>query len=119
MVSDYRRAQNRIHDAKRRKEKPWRAWYATPLWQGRRDAQLNKQPLCERCLAQGLLVAATVANHKTPHRGDWTLFSTGELESACAPCHDGIIQAEERADPSIGVDADGRPTDPAHHWNVR
>lgn len=87
----------REHDRRRRRAHPWRAWYKLPLWRRRREEQLTKQPLCERHLARGEIVEATVANHKVPHRGDWTLFAEGDLESVCKPCHDRDIQREERA----------------------
>jgi len=85
------------HDARRRRSQPWRAWYKSALWQSRRAEQLARQPLCERHLARGQVVAATVANHKEPHRGDWEKFAHGELESACDRCHNSAIQREERA----------------------
>lgn len=87
----------RIHDADRTRRNPWRAWYGLKAWHDRRDEQLAIQPLCERCLAEGKVEAATVANHRIPHRGDWDLFITGELESSCKPHHDRDIQREERA----------------------
>lgn len=116
-----KRARDRQHDAKRYTDNPWRRWYQLKVWSGeggRRETQLAKQPLCERHLAQGLLVPATAANHKTPHRGDWELFIAGDLESVCAPCHDTVVRAEEARDQRKGVDASGKPLDPAHPWNL-
>lgn len=109
-----RRSDQREHDAKRYAHKPWRAWYSLKAWQTRRAHQLAKQPLCERHLAQGMVVAATVANHKTPHRGDWNLFITGELESVCKPCHDGPVQSEERGTPRQATGLDGWPITSTH-----
>lgn len=91
------RQRKAAHDARRRRAQPWRHWYKLPVWQARRAEQLARQPLCERHLARGEVVEATVANHREPHRGDWEKFVNGELESACKPCHDGVIQREERA----------------------
>lgn len=92
----------------------YRWMYSTPGWAKRRDRQLEKQPLCERCSRPGHPVPATVANHKIPHKGDRKLFFEGELESVCAPCHDGPIQREERLGFSPAVDAAGWPTDARH-----
>lgn len=92
-----RQQQNRTFDRARRRNAPWRLWYGQKPWKARRAAQLLAQPRCERCKAKGYIVAATVANHKIPHRGDWELFINGQLESLCKRCHDREVQAEERA----------------------
>ena len=92
-----RREQKRDHDRRRRRQKPWRAWYNTAAWQSRRAAQLTSKPYCERHDERGELVLATVANHRQPHRGDWDLFIGGALESLCKHCHDSEVQREERA----------------------
>jgi hypothetical protein len=86
----------RDYDRQRRKAKPWRGWYGLVIWHAIRDEQLAKQPLCERCLARHVVRAATVVNHRQPHRGDWELFVAGPFESCCKPCHDGEVQREER-----------------------
>lgn len=95
----------------------WRPWYKTARWQRLRAAQLARQPLCQRCLRFGLVIPATVAHHVVRHRGDPQLFWHGQLESVCAPCHDGAIAAEEARGFAIGNDASGRPVDPTHPWN--
>jgi 5-methylcytosine-specific restriction protein A len=87
----------RSNDRQRRQSLPWRSWYSLAAWKRRRDVQLMRQPLCERHLARGEVVEATVANHKIAHRGDWRLFIEGDLESVCKPCHDSEVQREERA----------------------
>lgn len=91
-----KRERDREHDDRRRKSKPWRAWYNTPAWRAIRAAQLAAKPLCERCEARGRVTPATTVNHKVPHRGDWNLFIAGPFESCCKPCHDGEVQREER-----------------------
>jgi len=79
--------------------------------------QLQLHPLCVRCQAEGVMITATVVNHRVPHRGDWTLFSEGELESVCKPHHDQTIQREEHHGYSDRVDEDGYPVDPQHPFN--
>lgn len=91
-----REERRREYDQARRSAKPWRKWYNLPAWRARRAEQLAREPLCARHLARGEVVAATVANHVRPHRGDWELFINGPLESVCKPCHDGEVQSEER-----------------------
>lgn len=89
---------NREHDVRRREAQPWRRFYKTAAWLQARAAQLSLQPLCERCLAEGIIEPATVVNHRTPHKGDWLLFiDPANHESTCKPHHDRDIQAEERA----------------------
>jgi 5-methylcytosine-specific restriction enzyme A len=92
----------------------WRQWYNTARWETLRAAQLRDEPLCRMCAAQDLAVAATIVDHVIPHAGDWTRFCTGELQSLCAPCHDGAKQRGYRKD----VDpVSGWPVDPAHPAN--
>ena len=110
-----RKQRNREHDAKRRTEQPWRKWYKLPAWQAARRAQLQAHPLCERHLKRGQVIAATVVNHRTPHRGEWSLFiDPNNMESVCAPCHDRDIQSEERLGYSDEIGPDGLPVDPNH-----
>lgn len=107
-------------DAKRRKDKPWRAWYSSPRWRGpagRRTLQLRRIPWCEPCKVEGRSRPATIANHKIPHRGDPLLFWHGPLESTCKTCHDAMIQAAEHRGYRPGVDAEGWPIDPDHPFN--
>jgi 5-methylcytosine-specific restriction protein A len=92
-----RQEQKREFDRFRRKAKSWRRFYGTPEWQALRTTQLIAQPYCERCKPKGYVVRATVVHHKTPHRGDWQLFVSSELESLCKRCHDTEAQAEEAA----------------------
>ncbi|MBS0205687.1 MAG: HNH endonuclease [Planctomycetes bacterium] len=68
----------------------YRKWYSLDIWSRRRDAQLNKQPLCEACLAQTpeQITGATDVDHIVPHRGNWGLFiDPANLQSLCKPCH--------------------------------
>jgi hypothetical protein len=60
---------------------------------------------------------ANVANHVVPHRGDWELFSRGELESVCFSHHNQDIQREETHGFSDRIGADGYPVDPRHPFN--
>ncbi|MCA3254943.1 MAG: HNH endonuclease [Alphaproteobacteria bacterium] len=91
-----KRDRDQEHDERRRREKPWRNWYKSKAWAAIRLAQLTAQPFCERCDRRGEVTIATVVNHTTPHRGNWTLFLAGPFESCCKPCHDGEVQREER-----------------------
>lgn len=86
-------------------------------WQQRRAQQLDDHPLCCMCLSIfGIVKAATIADHITPHRGDPVLFK-GPLQSTCKRCHDSLKQQLERGGRMRGHDLSGRPIDPRHHWN--
>lgn len=43
-------------------------------WRTERAKFLREHPLCRECEAAGFLVAATVVDHITPHKGDKQLF---------------------------------------------
>lgn len=98
----------------------YRRLYNTRAWRNARAAQLAEVPLCERCTKHGRVVAASVVNHRTPHRGDPALFfDPDNHESLCKPCHDGERQSQERTGRSYdsAVGADGMPVDPDHPFN--
>lgn len=93
----------------------YRWLYGTSAWAALRERKLSETPLCERCSTATRPVPATVVNHREAHKGDRRLFfSWDNLESVCAPCHDGPIQREERLGFSPKVDAMGWPVDPGH-----
>lgn len=91
-------------------------WYKRKVWLTIREAQLAKQPLCERHLARGEEVLANTVNHRTPHNGDWMAFVSGPFDSVCGPCHSSEVQSEEKLGYRKGVDEHGFPIDPAHPW---
>ena len=89
------RQRDRAYDRQRRETQPFRRWYNLALWQRRRAHQLASEPLCRMCAAAGKVTPATIADHVIPHRGDWTLFAGGELQSLCKFHHDSTKQAAE------------------------
>jgi len=52
-------------------------------WYRRARRQLQREPLCAM-LAEGLIVAARIADHIEPHHNDPVKFWTGALQSLCA-----------------------------------
>jgi 5-methylcytosine-specific restriction protein A len=97
----------------------YRKLYDLAAWRGShgaRQAQLKRQPLCENCLKHGRITAATVVDHKTPHKGDLELFlDPNNHQSLCDDprwrCHSSDKQREEHGNaprPHIGID--GWPT---------
>lgn len=58
-------------------------------WRCHRQTYLQAHPLCVMCLDAGRVVAASVVDHKTPHRGDEALFwDETNHQALCKPCHD-------------------------------
>lgn len=84
------------HDQDRSAAQPWRAWYKTARWQRLRVGQLTAEPLCRRCIAQGMVEPATVCDHVEPHKGDEAKFWSGPFQSLCASCHNSAKQKAER-----------------------
>lgn len=85
----------------------WRAGKTTAergygsRWQEARKRHLSDNPLCVMCAAQGRVAAATVVDHRTPHRGDAELFwDSKRWDSLCASCHSSEKQRIENAQKS-------------------
>lgn len=58
-------------------------------WRKARDGWLRKHPLCAECERSGVLTAATVVDHITPHKGDNSLFwDRDNWQSLCKRHHD-------------------------------
>jgi 5-methylcytosine-specific restriction endonuclease McrA len=95
----------------------WDFFYKTGLWQRLRELQLQRHRLCKFCLERGIVTAANVVDHVTPHRGNWNAFVTGELQSLCEPCHKSAKRQIEIRGYRIDTGLDGLPTDPNHPFN--
>lgn len=65
-------------------------------WRQARAGYLAKHPYCVYCERKGQATAATVVDHKVPHRGDMKLFwDSANWQALCKPCHDGEKKREE------------------------
>lgn len=87
--------------SQRRKDVPYQQLYNSTRWRNVRLLHLMKQPLCQECMraAPPRVREANTVHHVIPHKGDLALFwDPTNLESACAACHSGIIQARERSE---------------------
>ncbi len=86
-------------------------------WQKARATFLLSHPLCVDHEARGLVVAATVVDHKIPHRNDQRLFwDKSNWQALCKQCHDSAKQRFEKSGVIAGCTAAGIPIDPNHHW---
>jgi 5-methylcytosine-specific restriction enzyme A len=92
----------------------WHQLYCTTMWRKRAKHQLRSQPLCEVCLKDGRINAATIADHIEPHKGDQQKFFFGELQSLCKLHHESAKKREEARGYSTQIGADGWPVDPRH-----
>ena len=91
--------------------------YDTRRWIRLAKQQLRDHPLCVRCLEQGEVVPATIADHVQPHKGDVKLFYFGKLQSLCLAHHSGSKQYEEKNGFRNEIGNDGWPLDPMHPVN--
>lgn len=65
-------------------------------WRKARAAFLALHPLCRMCEEQGQVTAATVLDHRIPHKGDQTLFwDPDNWQALCKRHHDRDKQVQE------------------------
>ena len=97
------------------REKPaYDRWYGLGRWKKRAKRQLQAHPLCAMHLQKGMVVAATIADHIDPHRGDVHAFWNGALQSLCVGCHNSTKLEIEKRGYSTEIGVDGWPTDRQH-----
>jgi 5-methylcytosine-specific restriction protein A len=91
--------------------------YDSIRWKVLRRDQLAAYPLCAYCQAQGLIVAASVADHVIPHRNDPKLFfDASNLQSLCKHCHDSHKQRLEKSGRVLGASINGEPINKGAAW---
>jgi 5-methylcytosine-specific restriction enzyme A len=98
----------------KRERLPYQRLYDRAQWRRRRLLHLAQNPLCVICKSKGHIVAAVVAHHIKPHKGDTAAFFMGALQSLCKACHDGICQKVEKAGFDKTIDESGWPVDQNH-----
>lgn len=87
----------------------------TTAWDKARAGFLRLHPHCALCAREGLIVAATVVDHITPHRGDQRLFwSQTNWQGLCTNHHSSDKQQVERRGFSSRIGTDGLPVDHSH-----
>ena len=73
---------------KDRWDKDIQALYKSSAWRRLRELKIQEQPLCERCVTNGIFVAVEVVHHKKEiKKGGRMLPTLDELESLCKACH--------------------------------
>lgn len=105
--------------------KPWaERFYNSDAWRSCRDSFLkSKDYLCERCAANGDIVAAKIAHHKTylteRNINDPAIaLSWDNLEALCQDCHNKEHHYAERKR-RYAFDADGNVVIPPIRRKVR
>jgi 5-methylcytosine-specific restriction protein A len=83
-----KREAQRAHDARRGSARE-RGYDSR--WDKFRLQFLRMHPLCagphSQCAAEGRVTAATVVDHRDPHRGDMVKFWAGPFDPLCTRCH--------------------------------
>lgn len=65
-------------------------------WQKARERYLREHPLCVYCEREGKVTAASIVDHRIPHRGDQQLFwDERNWQSLCSTHHSRDKQREE------------------------
>jgi 5-methylcytosine-specific restriction protein A len=70
---------------KNRDMEPNRQFLHSMTWRKEREIYLNENPLCERCLAQGIVEPATLVHHKDRNQLNQ---SDENKEALCNACHE-------------------------------
>jgi 5-methylcytosine-specific restriction enzyme A len=83
----------------------------------RRLRALAQEPLSKFCIERGIALAANTVDHVVPHRGDWTAFVTGQLQSLSEPCRKSAKRQIELRGYRHDIGPDGYPLDPNHPLN--
>lgn len=68
-------------------KQPNMKFYNSKAWRTTRKRYINQNPLCEKCLANGLTVAAEVVDHITEINDGGEKLSFDNLQSLCHSCH--------------------------------
>jgi 5-methylcytosine-specific restriction enzyme A len=95
----------------------WADFYKSAGWKRLRKLQLREHPLWKFCLERGLVERATGVGHVEPHRGDWTKFLIGKLQSLGEPCQKKTKREIELYGYRCDIGLDAYPTDPNHPFN--
>lgn len=67
-------------------------------WQRARAVFLRSNPLCVHCQREGRVTAATLVDHRIPHRGDMALFwDQTNWDALCSTHHSSDKQMAERS----------------------
>lgn len=84
--------------------------YKTKSWQARRLWQLHREPYCRTCTRKQRFIAATVADHIIPHRGNRRLFwDRNNLQSLCGVHHNDKTRQEQGGTIRAVIGDDGWP----------
>lgn len=82
-------------------------------WGRLRCVVLADEPLCRHCALDGIVRAAEHVDHIN---NDGNNNERDNLQSLCHRCHSKKTQQDIHG-VKHGVDSNGFPLDPSHHWN--
>lgn len=74
-------------------------FYGTTAWRKFRAIYISKHPLCEHCLKDGKLTAATLVDHVIEIMDGGARLSESNVQSLCDACHNRktALKKKERA----------------------
>lgn len=70
-------------------------FYDSKLWQDTRAAKLRRDPLCQCCAVDGVMVEARHVDHWTPLAQGGHPTADDNIVSMCLPCHSRKTLAEQ------------------------
>lgn len=72
----------------------WNKYYQQPIWKELRQWKRIEQPICERCLEQGIITPVEEVHHRCPisngrtkEEREMLLSDKDNLVSLCSNCH--------------------------------
>lgn len=72
---------------KYQRDKFSKTFYNTPTWRELRKKKLKLSPFCEECRKNGVIVKATMVDHKVPIKQGGVPLDIENLQSLCWSCH--------------------------------
>jgi 5-methylcytosine-specific restriction protein A len=78
-----------------RRDKKEQAFYTSGQWRTVRQIKLNRDPLCEECLKQGITTIATEVHHIEDIKSGGAKLRYDNLMSLCKSCHSSLTARGE------------------------
>ncbi|MDR3318529.1 MAG: HNH endonuclease [Clostridiales bacterium] len=70
--------------------------YESPEWRKLRAVYLKRNPLCERCYAEGRITPAVICDHKVEIKDGGAKLDMENITALCRGCHNKKTAAEKQ-----------------------